>query len=185
MSFWYTLRRNRHVEKSLSTGGSPPFNPDSQTPTDTNEPYLDWLNFVLAQSSIPGVITTSYGDDEQTVRMGTLLFNSLTDQIMQGPTRLCNQCLQHARPTRYSRDYRLLLKRRFWVSPAKRLLCYTKCGLTTLPKKKVLEVAIVARTTVQIESSSNPPSQPRKCSSPGCPMKLPKGPDYSVSAAHS
>ncbi|KAF8880201.1 peptidase S8/S53 domain-containing protein [Infundibulicybe gibba] len=50
-----------------STGGSPPFNPDSQTPTDTNEPYLDWLNFILAQPSIPQTITTSYGDDEQSV----------------------------------------------------------------------------------------------------------------------
>lgn len=50
-----------------STGGSPPFTPDSQTPTNTNEPYLDWLNFLLAQSTIPQTITTSYGDDEQTV----------------------------------------------------------------------------------------------------------------------
>ncbi|KAG7091987.1 hypothetical protein E1B28_008374 [Marasmius oreades] len=50
-----------------STGGSPPFNPDSNTPTNTNEPYLDWLNFILSQSSIPLVFTTSYGDDEQTV----------------------------------------------------------------------------------------------------------------------
>ncbi|KAI0705250.1 peptidase S8/S53 domain-containing protein [Cytidiella melzeri] len=36
-----------------STGGSPPFTPDSETPTNTNEPYLDWLNFILAQSSVP------------------------------------------------------------------------------------------------------------------------------------
>ncbi|KAF8074710.1 peptidase S8/S53 domain-containing protein [Lyophyllum atratum] len=52
-----------------STGGSPPFIPDSQTPTNTNEPYLDWLNYILAQpsSSIPQTITTSYGDDEQSV----------------------------------------------------------------------------------------------------------------------
>ncbi|KAF9448952.1 subtilisin-like protein [Macrolepiota fuliginosa MF-IS2] len=50
-----------------STGGSPPFIPDSLTPTNTNEPYLDWLNFVLSQTSIPPVITTSYGDNEQTV----------------------------------------------------------------------------------------------------------------------
>lgn len=50
-----------------STGGSPPFVPDSQTPTDTNEPYLDWLNFILSQSTIPQTITTSYGDDEQSV----------------------------------------------------------------------------------------------------------------------
>ncbi|XP_006462127.1 hypothetical protein AGABI2DRAFT_193429 [Agaricus bisporus var. bisporus H97] len=50
-----------------STGGSPPFIPDTQTPTNTNEPYLDWINFVLGQDEIPQVISTSYGDDEQTV----------------------------------------------------------------------------------------------------------------------
>ncbi|KAK0444858.1 peptidase S8/S53 domain-containing protein [Armillaria borealis] len=50
-----------------STGGSPPFNPDTQTPTDTNEPYLDWLNYILAEGAIPQTFTTSYGDDEQTV----------------------------------------------------------------------------------------------------------------------
>ncbi|KAF8159850.1 peptidase S8/S53 domain-containing protein [Crassisporium funariophilum] len=50
-----------------STGGSPPFTPDSQTPTNTNEPYLDFLTFLLAQATIPQVLTTSYGDDEQTV----------------------------------------------------------------------------------------------------------------------
>lgn len=51
----------------FSTGGSPPFKPDLITPTDTNEPYLDWLNYVLAQEKVPLVISTSYGDDEQTV----------------------------------------------------------------------------------------------------------------------
>lgn len=50
-----------------STGGSPPFTPDSSTPSNTNEPYLDWLNYVLAQSTIPQTFSTSYGDDEQTV----------------------------------------------------------------------------------------------------------------------
>lgn len=49
------------------TGGSPPFNPDLNTPTDTNEPYLTWLTYVLAQKDLPQVISTSYGDDEQTV----------------------------------------------------------------------------------------------------------------------
>ncbi|RFU35037.1 hypothetical protein B7463_g1305, partial [Scytalidium lignicola] len=52
---------------SYSTGGSPPFNPDANTPTDTNEPYLDWVNYVLAQRDVPQVISTSYGDDEQSV----------------------------------------------------------------------------------------------------------------------
>ncbi|KAJ8517886.1 hypothetical protein ONZ45_g4995 [Pleurotus djamor] len=51
----------------FSTGGSPPFIPDGLTPTNTNEPYLDWLNFVLSQPKIANVFSTSYGDDEQTV----------------------------------------------------------------------------------------------------------------------
>lgn len=50
-----------------STGGSPPFDEDSNTPTNTNEPYLDWLNYILDQDSIPQTFTTSYGDDEQSV----------------------------------------------------------------------------------------------------------------------
>ncbi|KAF7345392.1 Subtilisin-like protein [Mycena venus] len=50
-----------------STGGSPPFLKDDSTPSNTNEPYLDWLNFILNQTTIPQTFTTSYGDDEQTV----------------------------------------------------------------------------------------------------------------------
>jgi tripeptidyl-peptidase-1 len=54
---------------SYSTGGEPPFDPDVFTPTNTNEPYLTWILFLLAQdpASWPNVISTSYGDDEQTV----------------------------------------------------------------------------------------------------------------------
>lgn len=52
---------------SFSTGGSPPFTPDVSTPTDTNEPYLAWVNWLLTQRSIPRIISTSYGDSEQTV----------------------------------------------------------------------------------------------------------------------
>ena len=48
-----------------STGGSPPFIPDSYTHSNTNEPYLDFLNFILNQTTIPQTFTTSYGDDEQ------------------------------------------------------------------------------------------------------------------------
>lgn len=50
-----------------STGGSPPFIPDSFTPTDTNEPYDKFLQGLFKEDNIPGVISTSYGDDEQTV----------------------------------------------------------------------------------------------------------------------
>lgn len=52
---------------AFSTGGSPPFKPDVFTPTDTNEPYLAWALWALAQKSLPQVISTSYGDDEQSV----------------------------------------------------------------------------------------------------------------------
>ena len=52
---------------AFATGGSPPFIPDDSTPTDTNEPYLTWLQYVLGQSDLPQVISTSYGDDEQSV----------------------------------------------------------------------------------------------------------------------
>jgi len=50
-----------------SVGGSPPFKPDDATPTNSNEPYLSFLDFVLDQESIPQTFTTSYGDNEQTV----------------------------------------------------------------------------------------------------------------------
>jgi len=52
---------------SFSTGGSPPFNPDINTPTDSNEPYLVWVTYVSGQKILPQVISSSYGDDEQTV----------------------------------------------------------------------------------------------------------------------
>ncbi|KAL5119287.1 hypothetical protein ACEQ8H_002774 [Pleosporales sp. CAS-2024a] len=55
---------------AFTTGGSPPWMPDvaaGNLSVNTNEPYLVWVNYVLAQRSIPQVISTSYGDDEQTV----------------------------------------------------------------------------------------------------------------------
>lgn len=56
--------------RSWSTGGlNPSFMPDLVTPTDSDEPYLTWTNYILNQSdgNIPQIISTSYGDDEQTV----------------------------------------------------------------------------------------------------------------------
>ncbi|KAK5039641.1 hypothetical protein LTS07_000135 [Exophiala sideris] len=52
-----------------STGGMPPFEPDTVTTTNTNEPYLSWVNWMTSQdiNTLPKVISTSYGDDEQTV----------------------------------------------------------------------------------------------------------------------
>jgi tripeptidyl-peptidase-1 len=52
---------------SYSTGGSPAFTPDVGTLSNTNEPYLAWVQWLLNQTSLPSVISISYADDEQTV----------------------------------------------------------------------------------------------------------------------
>jgi tripeptidyl-peptidase-1 len=53
---------------AYSTGATnPEFVPDLFTPTDNDEPYIAWLQYILAQTDLPSVISTSYGDDEQTV----------------------------------------------------------------------------------------------------------------------
>lgn len=53
---------------TYSTGGSPPpFHVDLFTPTNTNEPFLTWLQYMLAHDDLPQVVSTSYGDIEQTV----------------------------------------------------------------------------------------------------------------------
>lgn len=43
---------------SWVTGGEPPFIPDLHTTDNTNEPYLTWLNYVLAQNTLPQVISS-------------------------------------------------------------------------------------------------------------------------------
>ncbi|KAG7447496.1 tripeptidyl peptidase A [Guyanagaster necrorhizus] len=50
-----------------STAGRPPFIPDATSTENTNEPYNDWLDFVLSHPDPPRVISTSYGEAEQTV----------------------------------------------------------------------------------------------------------------------
>ncbi|KAH7905839.1 peptidase S8/S53 domain-containing protein [Hygrophoropsis aurantiaca] len=50
-----------------STYGEPPFIPDALEATNTNEPYSYWLDYVLSMDTLPQTISTSYGDDEQTV----------------------------------------------------------------------------------------------------------------------
>lgn len=53
---------------AFSTGGAPPQIPDEAAGDPPgNEPYLEWVTYVLAQSTLPQTISTSYGDDEQTV----------------------------------------------------------------------------------------------------------------------
>ncbi|KAH8653369.1 tripeptidyl-peptidase [Xylariales sp. PMI_506] len=53
------------------TGGSPPVIPNLVEPagTNTNEPYLEYYQYLLNQTNadLPQVISNSYGDDEQTV----------------------------------------------------------------------------------------------------------------------
>ncbi|KAI6034593.1 peptidase S8/S53 domain-containing protein [Pisolithus microcarpus] len=50
-----------------TTAGSPPFDPDLHVPNNTNEPYSYWLEYMLSAENLPQTISTSYGDDEQTV----------------------------------------------------------------------------------------------------------------------
>ncbi|KAK0461797.1 tripeptidyl peptidase A [Desarmillaria tabescens] len=55
-----------------STAGRPPFIPPYQTsnssaPSNTNEPYAEWLDYMLDQEDLPATISTSYGDEENTV----------------------------------------------------------------------------------------------------------------------
>ncbi|UNI19609.1 Tripeptidyl-peptidase I [Purpureocillium takamizusanense] len=50
-----------------STAGSPPFIPDASTPNNTNEPYIEWLNYMNGLDKVPTTVTSSYGDNEQTV----------------------------------------------------------------------------------------------------------------------
>jgi tripeptidyl-peptidase-1 len=52
-----------------SNPGSPPYIADDNTPTNTNEPYTTEFEYLLSlpDSELPAVLSTSYGDDEQTV----------------------------------------------------------------------------------------------------------------------
>ena len=52
---------------AYSVGGRAPFQRSRFSTENKNEPYLDWLQFVLAKPDLPQVITTSYADEEQTV----------------------------------------------------------------------------------------------------------------------
>lgn len=52
-----------------TNGTDPSFKPDAFTTTDTDEPYVTWLQYVLdlPDDGLPSVVSTSYGDDEQTI----------------------------------------------------------------------------------------------------------------------
>ncbi|OCH90623.1 subtilisin-like protein [Obba rivulosa] len=49
-----------------TTPGTAPTINDSVTPPQRDEPYIDWLQFVLSHDDMPQTFTTSYGGDEQT-----------------------------------------------------------------------------------------------------------------------
>ena len=56
--------------ESILTNTCSPFIPNLDEPTaadNTNEPYLNYYQYLLAQpnSALPNVISNSYGDDEQ------------------------------------------------------------------------------------------------------------------------
>jgi tripeptidyl-peptidase-1 len=52
---------------ACDVGGRAPFQSSQFSTNNRNEPYLEWLQFMLAQTKLPQVITISYADEEQTV----------------------------------------------------------------------------------------------------------------------
>jgi tripeptidyl-peptidase-1 len=50
-----------------TAGRNPTYMPDTLTVENTDEPFLVWANYITSQEDIPQVISTSYGDNEQTV----------------------------------------------------------------------------------------------------------------------
>ncbi|KAA8899492.1 putative Tripeptidyl-peptidase sed2 [Sphaerosporella brunnea] len=50
-----------------TTAGRPPFIPDLDVTINDSEPYLEYLEYLLKQDKLPTVISTSYGESEQTV----------------------------------------------------------------------------------------------------------------------
>lgn len=50
-----------------TTGGRPPFQRDANTVKNTNEPYALELEYLRNQKTLPNILSTSYGDDEQTL----------------------------------------------------------------------------------------------------------------------
>ncbi|KAI1379250.1 tripeptidyl-peptidase [Hypoxylon crocopeplum] len=52
---------------AYSVTGKGPSQGDASTTINDNEPYLDWLHYMMAKEDLPPVITTSYADDEQSV----------------------------------------------------------------------------------------------------------------------
>lgn len=52
---------------TYNVAGRPPFQADDFSTKNTNEPYLEWLQYMLAKPTLPQVISLSYADDEQTV----------------------------------------------------------------------------------------------------------------------
>ncbi|KAA8645331.1 S53 family peptidase [Aspergillus tanneri] len=52
---------------TYNVGSKPPFHATAGTVENTNEPYLTWLEYILAKDTLPNVISISYADDEKTV----------------------------------------------------------------------------------------------------------------------
>lgn len=52
-----------------NVGGRPPFQASQNKIQNSNEPYMEWLHYLLAQEdgTLPQVISISYADEEQTV----------------------------------------------------------------------------------------------------------------------
>ncbi|KAF8263830.1 subtilisin-like protein [Lactarius quietus] len=73
-----------HVYYSVG-GLAAEFTPDSHSPENVNEPFLDWLKYMLDLKKVPQTITNSYAESEQTVPPDYA--KSVCDLFMQLGTR--------------------------------------------------------------------------------------------------
>ena len=86
-----------------STGGSPPFIPDSNSKTNTNEPYLDWVTFLLGQKTIPQTVRAScLRLMEFVLTCGRTDYHQLRRRGADRPPRLRYPRLQPLRPAWFS-----------------------------------------------------------------------------------
>ncbi|KAI5843595.1 peptidase S8/S53 domain-containing protein [Tricharina praecox] len=64
----YTVGISYPAENTyFSTAGRPPFVSDLDVTENNSEPYLEYLEYLLSQRTLPSVLSTSYGESEQTV----------------------------------------------------------------------------------------------------------------------
>ena len=100
-----------------STGGLGELVPDLDQPDpsdDQNEPYLDFLSYIMSlpDYKLPTTLTTSYGEDEQSVPEACKLFNGAVHSAISLTIGKCRyeSHMSHVRPTGRAWGFSAFLK---------------------------------------------------------------------------